>query len=210
MGILHRKVMLPHIPRFPSSYLCLFRPFPETQEAEKKVPNPLEKLRTMAQDRLKKKLRYAKSAPNLGDQAAPLKRGATLELPAVPIPAEAVPEDVTATSPRTLSSSGELATPEAVLQPEDMDENAIYFTIDPNWRASQGSVQFQFITPIPDSPTSLGRSDSPLLHRHHSLDQLSFAAQQAIKAPTTMEFPEEHPSDEVFRLIDELHTYLEL
>lgn len=165
----------------------------------------------MAQDRLKKKLRYAKSAPNLGDQAASLERGATLQ-PAVPIPAEVAPKNVEASSPRTPSSPSESATPEAVLQPGDMDENAIYFTIDPNWRASQGSVQFQFITPIPDSPTSLGRQDSPLLHRHHSLDQLSFAAQDATKVSTTMEFPDEvYSGDEgLHHIIDELHTCLEL
>ncbi|KAG8213451.1 hypothetical protein J3R82DRAFT_11967 [Butyriboletus roseoflavus] len=186
------------------------RPFSETQEAGKKVPNALEKLRVMAQDRLKKKLRYAKSAPNLGDQAAPTEREVTPQ-PPVPMSAEAPPRDVEASSPRTPSSPSGLATPEAILQPEDVDENAIYFTIDPNWRASQGSVQFQFITPIPDSPISFkGRSDSPLLHRHYSLDQLSFAAQEATTALTTMEFPDMYPSDEVLHPIDELHAYLEL
>jgi hypothetical protein len=163
----------------------------------------------MAQDRLKKKLRYAKSAPNLGDQAAPLGRGVAFQ-PSAPLPVGAVPKDIGGNSPRNPTLPGELATPEAVFQPENMEENAIYFTIDSSWRASRGSVQFQFITPIPDSPTSLGRSDSPLLHRHHSLDQLSFAAQQATKAFTAMEFPEVYPSDEVLHPIDELHAYLEL
>lgn len=188
--------------KYPSSYLGFFRPFCETQQAERKVPNALEVLRAMAQDRLKKKLRYAKSAPNLGDQVAPLERGAAFQ-PAMPTSAKVAPKNAEASSPRTLSSPSESATPEAVLQPEDMDKNAIYFTIDPNWRASQGSVQFQFITPIPDSPTSLGRGDSPLLHRHHSLDQLSFAAQEVTKASTTIEFPDEvHSSDEGLRLSD--------
>lgn len=163
----------------------------------------------MAQDRLKKKLRYAKSAPNLNDPAAPLGRGVTFQ-PAAPLPVEAVPQNIEGNSPRSLTSPGELATPEAVLSPEDMEGNAIYFTIDSSRRASRGSVQFHFITPIPDSPTSLGRSDSPLLHRQHSLDQLSFAAQQATKAFRAMEFPEVYPSDEVLHPIDELHAYLEL
>ncbi|KAH0832884.1 hypothetical protein J3R83DRAFT_11836 [Lanmaoa asiatica] len=185
------------------------RTFSETQEAEKRVPNTLEILRSMAQNRLRKKLRYAKSAPNLGNQATSSDREVTLQ-PPVPIPVEVAPTDVEASSPRTLTSPSELATPKAILQPEEMDENAIYFTIDPNWRASQDSVQFEFITPIPDGPTSLGRPDSPLLHSHHSLDQLSFAAQEATKTLTTMEFSEVYPSDEVLHPIDELHTYLEL
>lgn len=151
----------------------------------------------MAQGRLKKKLRYTRSAPNL---VAPSERGVTLQ-PAVPRP-----KDASASNPRILPPPGELATPEAVLQSEDMDKNAIYFTIDPTWRVSQGSMGFQFITPIPDSPTSLGRPDSPLQHRHHSLDQLSFAAQQ----PTAMESPVAYPGDQILHPIDELHTYLEL
>lgn len=162
---------------------------------------------------MKKKLRYAKSAPDLGGQAAPLGRRVTFQ-PVAPLrrPVEAVRKDIGGSCPRNPTSPGELATPEAVLQPEDIDENAIYFTIDPSWRASRGSAQFRSITPIPESPTSFGRSDSPLLHRHHSLDQLSFAAQQATKSFTAMEFPEVtvYPSDEVLHPIDELHAYLEL
>lgn len=203
MGIPERKVTLPpRISSSPSSDLGFFRPFSEAQEAEKKAPSALEKLRVMAHGRLKKKLRYAKSAPNLGDQAAPFERDT--HQPPLPVPAEALPKVAEASSPRTPSSPSELGTPEPILQPEDMDENAIYFTIDPNWRASQDSVQFQFITPVPDSPTSLGRPDSPLLHRHHSLDQLSFSAQDS----TTME--EMYPSDVDLHPIDELHAYLEL
>ncbi|KAF8557104.1 hypothetical protein OG21DRAFT_1495021 [Imleria badia] len=184
------------------------RSFTDNQEAEKKAPNALEVLRAMAQDRLKKKLRYAKSAPNLSDQAASLRRGVTFQ-PAVPTLVEAATKDIRGSSLRNLTSPGKLATPEAVPQQEDMDENAIYFTIDPNWRASRG-VQFEAITPIPDSPTSLlGRSDSPLLHRHLSLDQLSFAALQATRTFAAMEFPEVYSRDEVLHPIDELHAYLE-
>lgn len=189
------------------SYLFYFRHFSETQEAAKKAPNALEILRTIAQDRLKKKVRYTKSAPNLGDQAVPLGRGFTFQPASLPV--EAVLKDRGGGTPRHPTSPGELATPETGLQPEHMDANAICFTIDPGWRASQGSVQFQFITPIPDSPTSLGRPDSPLLHRHHSLDQLSFAAQQC-RAMNAMGVPEVNLSDEVLHPIDELHAYLGL
>lgn len=156
----------------------------------------------MAQDRLKKRLRQAKSAPNLGDQAASLGRG-------VP-PVKVVPKDVSASSSRVSSSSAQPAIPEAVPQPEEMDENAIYFTIDPTWRESQRSIRFECITPIPDGPTSLGRPDSPLLHRQHSLDQLSSAAQQTIETLTVMELPVVYASDEGLHPIDELHACLEL
>lgn len=158
----------------------------------------------MAQDRLKRKLRYAKSAPNLGDQVAPLRRVALLQ-PPMPMPVEAMPKDEGLNGPRDRTSPGKTLTPDVTVQQEDMDENAIYFTIDPNWRASRGSVQFECITPIPDNATS-DRPDSPLLHRHYSLDQLSFAAQQT----TTMEFPELYPRREVPHPVDELHSYLEL
>lgn len=162
----------------------------------------------MAQGRLKKKVRYTKSAPNLGDQAVRLGRRFTLQ-PAAPLPVEAVLKDRGTGTSRNPTSPGELAAPETVLQPEHMDANAICFTIDPSWQASQGSVQFHCITPIPDSPTSLGRPDSPLLHRHHSLDQLSFAAQRC-RTLNAMEAPEANLSDEVLHPIDELHAHLEL
>ncbi|KAG6370821.1 hypothetical protein JVT61DRAFT_11032 [Boletus reticuloceps] len=174
----------------------------ETQEEEKKAPNALEVLREMAQGRLKKKLRYAKSAPDLGNQAAPLRRGVKFQHP-VSTPVKATPKNMGASSARNITPPRGSAIPEAVLQQGDMDENAIYFTIGPNWRASQGSVQFEPITPIPDSPTSLGRPDSPLLHRPHSLHQL---AQRAAATLTARDFPKTYPGDP----IDELHAYLEL
>ncbi|KAF8557102.1 hypothetical protein OG21DRAFT_1520677 [Imleria badia] len=49
-----------------------------------------------------------------------------------------------------LISPGKLATPEAVPQQEDMDENAVDFTVD--WRGSRGSVQFEAIT-LPEIST---------------------------------------------------------
>lgn len=202
-------VPLPQISSNPVSYLAFPRSVSEKQEVQKKSSNALKILRAIGQDRLRKKLRYARSAPNLGDQSAPLRRGVALP-PAIPRPVEVVPKDASAGSPCTPSSVGEIATPKSVLDPEDMDGNAIYFTMDPAWRASQGSAQFQFITPIPGSPTSLGRPDSPLLHRHYSLDQLSFAAQEATRALTAKGFPVAYPSDEILHPIDELHAYLEL
>ena len=208
MGIPQCKVMSrPRISSNPCSYLSFFRPLSERQGAERKTPNALEALRTKAQDRLKKKLRYAKSAPNLGDQSAPLRQGVT---PVVLTPTEVVTKNIGGGSQRDLASPCKSATSEAVPQQEDADENAIYFTIDPNWRASRGSAQFEAITPIPNSFTSfLERPDSPLLHRHYSLDQLSFLALQATKTLTDMEFPRVYPRGEVLHPIDELHAYLE-
>ena len=159
----------------------------------------------MAQDRLKKKLRCAKSAPNLGDQAASFRRGGTFQ-PAVPIPVGAAPKEIGSSSSRYPASPGKLLTPEAVLQQEDTDENAIYFTVDPNWRASRGSAELEPITAIPDSPVSSGRPDSPLLHRHYSLDQRSFAGVHVTNTLCAMEYP----SGDVLHPIDELHAYLEL
>lgn len=164
MGISQRKVRHLHISGF-LPYLALLRPTLEKQETGKKSLSALEILRAIAKDRPRKKLRCAKSAPNLSARVTPL-RGAKLEF-AVPSAVEAVPNDAPASGPCTRS-----ATPEVVIQPEDMDKNGIYFTVDPTWRTSQGSVRFQFITHIPDRPISLWRPDSTLLHRRQSLSRL--------------------------------------
>ncbi|KAG9314811.1 hypothetical protein JVU11DRAFT_3902 [Chiua virens] len=174
-------------------------PWPSSvaQEVEKKT-GALQVLRTMAQDRLKRKIRCAKSTPNLTERV-------TRPSVTAPMCVVTVPKDGDASGSSIQPSSRKSAT---TMPPEDLDADGIYFTLDPNSRFSQDSVRFQPITPIPGSTTAFGRPDSPLLHRHYSLDQLAFSAQEAARM-SAMELPLEHAGDEVVRLIDEVQAYLE-
>ncbi|KAF9234232.1 hypothetical protein BU15DRAFT_65900 [Melanogaster broomeanus] len=172
--------------------------------SEKKVVNALEILRSKAQQRLITKL--TKSTPNLSAQVKAAVQGSSTGPPATPEISKAAPTAGGATSPCVPSVPAKPLDHEVLAELEKFDKNAIYFTIDPEWRASQGSVVLKFITPIPSDYGPNGRPDSPLLHRHHSLDQLA-CAHDDWQPLMSMEFPEEcldntHP-------VDELHSFLE-
>jgi hypothetical protein len=170
------------------------------------VTNALEILRSKAQQRLMTKLKCTKSTPNLSGQLKAAVQASATGAPAVPAVVRAAPTAKEAASAPVSLSPKELPASEMVPELETLDDNAIYFTIDPDWRASQGSVVFQFITPIPSDDDLHGRPDSPLIHRHHSLDQLAFAYQQSMSmAPS-----EERSTNTYPHPIDELHSFLEL
>ncbi|KIK92179.1 hypothetical protein PAXRUDRAFT_147857 [Paxillus rubicundulus Ve08.2h10] len=170
--------------------------------SEKKVTNGLEILRLRAQQRLMTKLKCTKSTPNLSGQLKVAVQASATGAPAVvraaPIPGEAASAPVP-------SSPEELPASEMVPELETLDNNAIYFTIDPDWRASQENVLFKSITPVPSDRDLYDRPDSPLLHRHHSLDQFAFACQRSMSiAPG-----EERSTNTYPRPNDEFHSFLE-
>ncbi|KAF8841795.1 hypothetical protein BDN67DRAFT_1068238 [Paxillus ammoniavirescens] len=172
--------------------------------SEKKATNALEILRSKAQQRLMTKLKCTKSTPNLSGQVKAAVQASATGAPAVPaVVSFSQTAEETVRAPVPLSPQ-EFPTSEMVPELETLDDNAIYFTID--WRGSQESVVFDFITPIPSDDDLHGRPNSPLLHRHHSLDQLAFAYQQS----TSMVTPEERSTDTYPHPVDELHSFLEL
>ncbi|KIJ67035.1 hypothetical protein HYDPIDRAFT_166428 [Hydnomerulius pinastri MD-312] len=184
------------------------RKLSDAQKSEKKATSALEILRSKAQQRLMKKL--TKSTPNLVGEAkaAAAQPGpsATEAAMAVLIPS---PKANNATVPPTSSlppKPRDSQNQEMVDEPEefvpDPDDTGIYFTMDPNWRASRGSeVMLMFISPIPGDDDPM--PDSPLLHRPHSLGDLSLPFQ------TPEPSGSDHPAVVSLHPIDELHSYLD-
>ncbi|KAH7884487.1 hypothetical protein F5I97DRAFT_1830946 [Phlebopus sp. FC_14] len=200
---------------------CFFRPHDDSSvnewlsttlrllqhKADAKATNALQSIRSKAQQRLMNKLKYAKSTPNLsGKDTAAVKAEARI----APNPSKLTLPPKLAPVIRDEASKGEPAPkPEASSPLEELDVNVsdggIYLTFDPEWRTSSGDVLLTFITPIAQEP--LARPDSPLLHRHRSLCELTthfhFSGRHT-------ESTRKQSADAALHPIDELHSYLEM